>query len=115
VSFSRDSKNAEDEIITELQNINAKIPVLQSIYNVTIASANTEQSLTLPASIKGYLIRSRALAGEIKLSHVLNESGTKYIRIPKGAAYTDNHCYENLILYFQSPTSGLVVEVVIWE
>lgn len=86
----------------------------QTIYNEAIASANTEQSLALPASIIGYMIKSRG-AGEIKLSHVATESGTNFITINGNFSYVNKHTYSNLTLYFQSPTAGEIVEVVVWE
>lgn len=89
--------------------------VTKKIYNETIASANVEQSLALDAQIFGYMIKVRGSSAELKLSHVSGESGTKYLTIPKTAVHTDEHSYQNLTLYFQSPGAGAVVEVVTWS
>lgn len=86
----------------------------QEIFNPSIALANTEQSLALPASIKGYLVRVRGAAGTLKITHVSGESGTKYTTVERGAVLTDLNSYTSLTLYFQSPTAGAVVEVVTW-
>lgn len=86
----------------------------QTIYNETIAAADTEQSLALPTNIVGYMIKSRG-GGEIKLSHVAAQSGTLYLTVKGRAVYTDEHNYTGLTLYFQSPTAGEVVEIVAWE
>jgi hypothetical protein len=95
--------------------IAAEQSVTTEIFNVTIALANTEQSLLLSSgTIVGYLIRSRD-ADELKLSHVATESGTKYVTIPKRATFTDDHTYTNLTLYFQSPVAGGVVEVIAFK
>lgn len=88
--------------------------VTQAINNEIIAVANVEQSLVLPTDIVGYIIKSRGATGEIKLSHVSTESGTKFITIPKGAVYTDEHSYSALTLFFQSPVASMVVEIVTW-
>lgn len=92
----------------------AEKTVTKQIYNVTIATANTEQSQVLPTSIVGYLVRTRGNT-ELKLSHTATESGTKYVTIPKKSTYVDEHSYNNLTLYFQSPESGDVVEIIAWE
>lgn len=88
--------------------------VTKRIYNVSIAVANTEQSQALPATIVGYLIRTRG-ESELKLSHVVTESGTKFLTVPGCSTYEDLHTYNNLTLYFQSPQVGDTVEIVAWE
>jgi len=89
--------------------------VTKTVYNVTIATANVEQSLALSAQILGYLIKTRQGSAELKLSHVSGQSGTNYLTIPRKAVHTDEHPYANLTLYFQSPVAGDVVEVVTWS
>jgi hypothetical protein len=88
--------------------------VTRRTFNSVIAAANIEQSLVLPTSVSGYLVRVREGA-ELKLTHVATESGTKYMTIPKRATHTDEHSYTGATLYFQSPTAGVTVEVVAWE
>ncbi len=83
-------------------------------YNETIASANVEQSLVLPAQITGYMIRSRG-NGTIKLSHTSGQSGVVYLTVPRSATHTDEHSYQNLTLYFQSNVASDVIEVIAWE
>jgi hypothetical protein len=89
--------------------------VTKTIYNETIALANTEQSLAIPGKILGYLIKVRGNTAELKLSHVATESGTKFLTIPKNAVHTDDYPYTGLTLYFQSPSAGAIVEVVTWS
>ena len=84
------------------------------IFNEVIASADTEQSLSISGLIVGYMIKSRG-RGNIKLSHVSGESGTKYLTVKPGAVYTDEHRYNNLTLYFQSNIAGEVIEIVAWS
>lgn len=89
-------------------------PVTQTIYNISLGVANTEQSQAMPATIRGYLIRTRGVS-DLKLTHVSGESGTKYVSIPGLSTYTDEKTYNNLTLYFQSPSTGDVVEIVTWS
>lgn len=88
--------------------------VTTEIFNVTIAAANVEQSQAMPANIVGYMIRTRGNT-ELKFSHVVNESGTKYVTIPGRATHTDEHNYTSLTLYFQSPQVGDTVEILAWK
>lgn len=85
----------------------------KTIFNETIAVADIEQSLVLPANIIGYMIRTRG-SGSLKLSHVSGESGSKYLTVPARATHIDEHSYSNLTIYFQSPQVNEVVEVVVW-
>lgn len=88
---------------------------IKRIYNIAITFADTEQSLTLSDSqISGYMVKVREKNAELKVSHVLGESGTNYLTIPKRAVHTDEHSYTNLTIYFQSPVAGVTVEVVTW-
>jgi len=93
--------------------LSASQVVTSTFFNVTLGPVNTEQSQVLPASIAGYLIRTRGNA-ELKLSHTVAESGTKHVTIPKNATFTDKHQYTNLTLFFQSPSTSDVVEIIAW-
>jgi hypothetical protein len=88
--------------------------VTKTVYNVPIALINTEQSQVMPTTIVGYLIRTRGNT-ELKISHVVTESGTKYVTVPRRATHVDDHTFNSLTLYFQSPTAGDIVEIVAWE
>lgn len=111
-----DPCNAEklDAIVEALGGTPTPIFTTQTIYNEVIAVANTEQSLALPAVISGYMIKSRDRS-VVQLSHVSGESGVKFLTIKPGAVYTNEKEYNNLVLYFQSPTAGDVIEIVAWS
>ena len=89
-------------------------PKTKRIFNLSITAADIEQSLTLPTRICGYMIRTRG-GGILRLTHVSGESGIIYLEIPRRSVHMDEHVFENLTLYFQSPTAGEVVEIVTWE
>ena len=86
----------------------------RTIYNVSLGIVDTEQSQTLPATTKGFLIRTRAKA-ELKLSFSVGTSGTNYITIPRNSSYDDQFFTTALTLYFQSPQTGDIVEIVAYS
>jgi hypothetical protein len=91
-------------------------PVLETatIENVTITTANTEQSHTFPTGTMKFLLRPRG-NGKIKLSHDIGNSGSTYLTVSPGAVY-ESPDFKPLpkTIYFQSPTAGLVVEMESW-
>lgn len=82
-----------------------------TIFNITIAAADTEQSQALPANTKRLLIKTRGNT-LLKLAYNATESGTKYVTIPKQGVFTDNSFYTSQTIYFQSPQAGDVVEII---
>lgn len=110
------SRVTDECVLEAIQNLDpAASPVKTKTYfNEIITTADTEQSLVLPALICGYFIRTRGKS-ILKLSHTLGESGTLYQEIPMNSAYTDSHSFANLTLYFQSPNAGEVVEIITWS
>jgi hypothetical protein len=87
-----------------------KVP---TIYNVPMATANTEYSQALPANTRQFIIRSRT-RGRLKISYTLNESGTKYVTIQRGNVFSDENIDFSGTLYFQSSNSSDVAEIRCW-
>ena len=85
-----------------------------TIFNVTLGAINTEQSQVLPGMTKRFLVRSRGNA-LLKLAYTVTESGTKYVTIPPRSTYTDDCFYTSQTIYFQSPSTGDVVEIVAYS
>lgn len=103
------------EYYIRVSDINATSgTVARSIANISLGPINTEQTYTLPIGAKSYLIRTRG-ASELKLAFVVTESGTKYITIPKRSSFNDCYAAGGLTLYFQSPQSSDVVEILTWS
>jgi len=96
------------EILTALGGTANTTP---SMFNVSLGIINTEQSQALPASTKEFIVRTRG-AAELKLAFVASESGTKYITIPRRATFTVKQFFTSQTLYFQSPQTGDVVEIL---
>jgi hypothetical protein len=86
----------------------------RTIFNIALGPINTEQSQALPADTKGFLIKSRGSA-VLKLSFAVGESGTDYVTIPKNGVYHDEFTTASLTLYFQSPQTGDVVEIIAYS
>lgn len=85
-----------------------------TISNLELTSANTEYSYVLPLGCKKFIVQCRT-DDIIKLAYVKNESGSNYITIPEGASKSEDVlCLNDLILYLQSPTAGVVAEIETW-
>lgn len=86
-----------------------------TIYNKTLTVADTEYSQVLPVGTRKVLIKERTGAADVKLAYVSGESGTVYITIPAGSSkYLEGVYLSDIILYMQSPTAGVVVEIEVW-
>jgi hypothetical protein len=84
------------------------------IFNITLSSANTEFSQALPSNTRKFILKTRG-SSILKFSFVSGESGTKFITLKPGAVYTDDNLYASETIYFQSPTSGDVVEIIAYN
>jgi hypothetical protein len=86
-----------------------------TVYNVTLTSANTEYSRSIPANARKVFIRERSGLVSIKLAYASGQSGTTYLTIPAGTQKTLENCFlSGVILYMQSGTPGTLVEVEVW-
>jgi hypothetical protein len=89
-------------------------PGRPKIYNLELASADTEYALVLADNTFKFTLKSRNGAS-LKLAYTSGESGTNYISIPVGITYWEDEINILRSLYLQSPTPGTIVEVVAWE
>ena len=96
-------------------NVNITGVTTSDIQNVTIAVANTEQSIVLPANTKRFRVCVRGSA-KLQIAYTATESGTNYISVWPGAFYEETGLdIANLTLYVQASASGEIVEVVSWS
>jgi hypothetical protein len=85
-----------------------------TVENVVIALADTEQSHTLPANTKSFLVQARG-TGKVQMSFTALTTGTEFYTIWSGAFYSkDNINAASTTIYFRSPIAGLVVEFISW-
>lgn len=84
---------------------------LPTIVNLTLTSANTEYSVTLPRNVGTITIQSRTSA-DFKIGVTSGQSGTTYFTIKSGNAYYETTiAMDGTTLYFQSPNAGQVIEI----
>lgn len=88
--------------------------VTTEIFNVALGPINTEQSQLINGTIKGYIIKTRG-SSDLKITHVSGESGTKFINLNGNASFEDTKTYNDLTIYFQSPSTGDTVEIWAWK
>ena len=85
------------------------------IYNLTLTIANTEYSQTLPNNVRKLAVRLRNNAQSAKMAFASGTSGTAYITIDNLVPYDDMIGVATLVLYFQSPDAGAVMEITAWS
>jgi hypothetical protein len=87
-----------------------------TIANVSLTTAGTEYSYTIPVGTKRIKFKLRALNALLKYSFTSGESGTTYITVAYGDDEEINDAkLGGQIIYFQSPTASQVVEVRTWK
>ena len=89
-------------------------PTKQTLYNLSIAAANTEYSQALPANTKAILIRSRS-RGNLQITTVSGESGTKYLTVLGGAVFSKDNINFSGTIYLRSSKAGDTVEIETWS
>lgn len=83
-----------------------------TLYNDVCTVAATEYSRSL-GECRKFLIKARG--GQVKVCFTSGQSGTNYILLNDNQAYNEDLIHPTaLILYFQSPTAGAIVEIVKW-
>jgi len=82
-----------------------------TVYNVAMASADTEYSQALPSGTKKFLIKLRTDA----VMKVKFASGGNYITVPSGGSYNeDNLDLTGVTLYFESSVASNTAEIIAW-
>lgn len=82
------------------------------LYNITCTVAGTEYSRSM-GECRKFLIKPRG--GQLKVCFNNGESGTNYILLNDGQAYSEDLIHTSALnLYFQSPTAGTIVEILRW-
>lgn len=82
------------------------------ITNLLLTTKDTEYSHSLTNNLKSVIIKCREMA-VLKLAFVNGESGTKYITIHGGCAFTlDNLEFVSKIAYIQASKDAVTVEIM---
>jgi len=84
------------------------------VVNIAL-TANVEASYTLPANTRQYVSKLRSGTSKLQVSFVSGDTGTTYWTVGKGNFFADSGLLvSGLPLYFQTPDSGQVLEILIW-
>jgi hypothetical protein len=85
------------------------------IYNKALTTHDTEYSQALPARCKRFTLQCRD-STDLKLAFTVGESGTKYITIKAGSAYTEDmlDSHSAVTLYIQCAADTKVAEIIAW-
>lgn len=95
-------------------NVNLTGVSTPTIQNVTITTADTEQSIALPSSTERFRLCVRG-SSKLQLAYTSGQSGTNYITIWPGAFYEESNLdISSLTLYVQASQTGEVVEIISW-
>lgn len=86
-----------------------------TIANVSIPSASTEVSYTLPNNTKKFYIKLREADADMKLAFSAGTSGTTYVTVHRGTWYSEEALnVSSVILYFQATAGSQTAEIVSW-
>jgi len=84
------------------------------IYNLSMATANTEYSQSLTSGTKKILVRMRTL-GRARFAFVVGGTTGSWITIEAGAVYSqDTLDLNGATIYLQSNVAGQVAEILEW-
>ena len=87
-----------------------------TIYNVAMATANTEYSKAIPAGTRIIDIKIRSLNAMLKIAFTVGESGSNYITIPFGGSiHIEGVKLSGKTVYIQSPTALQICEIICWS
>lgn len=87
-----------------------------TIANTTLTLANTEYTYAIPTDTRKVQLAARNAGGDIKLAFTSGASGTTYITIPAGGTWVVDAVYlRGQSLYMQSPTAGVVAEILTFQ
>jgi hypothetical protein len=106
----RDSDAADilNDILTALGGYSNTTP---AINNVLVVTANVEQTFSLPANCKGFLIRARQNC-RMKFSYALNGTTSSWLTIGLGGYLKDDNKYNSQDIYFQVDRNNTDIEIV---
>jgi hypothetical protein len=84
------------------------------IYNLSMASANTEYSQAIDYATKAIYVKMRVFA-DSKIAFTNGESGTNYLTIESGGfLFKEGIDLINKTIYIQSNASNQIAEIIVW-
>ena len=88
-----------------------------TVYVVTLTSADTEYSFTLPANTKKFTIQTRESA-DVRIATETGKVATStdpYFTLKAGNIWWEDGLNTSATLYFASSTAGVHVEIIVWK
>lgn len=82
-----------------------------TIVHLAIPTANTEVTYIFPANTKLFKVKSQNGA---RFQILYNSGGDSYTVPSKNEYCMDSICVEALTIYFQSPKTGVILEIESW-
>lgn len=96
-----------DAIVTALGGSSNVTPAL-TVFDAPLA--NTEYSFALPASCKGFVLKSRKIA-RLNFGYATGVL-TTYFGIPLGGYFRDTNMYASQSIFFSSSVAGNKIEII---
>lgn len=83
---------------------------------VLMVLAATEYSIPIPIGTRQFQVKLRDPLSLLQCAYVPGDSGTTFLTVPRGCFYAESELLttSSLILYFQSPSAGQTLEVLLW-
>ena len=86
-----------------------------NIYNISVTSANTEESQVLPDGTRSFILRIRGNGSNLKVSFTSGQSGSVFLSVPRGTSYREEGLNTSgLTIYFQTDQPSQIVELITW-
>lgn len=86
-----------------------------SIQNVSVPTANSEVTVTLPSGAKRFLVRARGNS-KLQLSYTSGQSGIEFITMWPGYEYIEENIDRvQTQLFIQSSKANEILEIIAWQ
>jgi len=103
-------------VLPQLVETSLKLAETPTIFNVTMANANTEYSQALPATTRRFSIKNRN-GTAFRVAFATGKVATPtepYLTIPANSEYYEDDLRADLTLYFACASAGKTVEIIAW-
>lgn len=103
--------------ITGSLEVDLETPNKQSIQNITLPTANTEVSVSLPSNTKRYRVKVRKHTALVNLAFVSGETSTNYWTISRGTVFdsADLDFESSETIYLSASKANTTIEIITWN
>lgn len=89
------------------------LKVTPTIANLSVPTSGIEQSYSLPANTREFILKARGLS-TVQFAYNSGDSGSQFVSLPPGCIFTENDLPSSVTIYYQTTKSGETVEVLSW-